>query len=115
MLAENGNHVGGRKRICGRHRRVGMFSKNHQEDCSLRALTAARPRSRSSSRSQEESAGNKRRDNLRGNSFTAANRIHAFIGLRFKMYLLYGYSERFGQRLPHSRKMGAQLRLLQDN
>jgi len=37
MLAKHGNYVGGRERICGCNRRVGMFSRKHLEDCSLRA------------------------------------------------------------------------------
>jgi len=62
------------------------------------------------SRVTEGISGNQRRYNLRGNGFTPANRIHAFIGLRLKVNLLYGYAERFGQRLPHLREMRAQLR-----
>ncbi len=43
---------------------------------------------RGSSWSAEESAGNQRRDDVRGNGFTPANRIHAFIGLRLQVNLL---------------------------
>src|SRR6266850_580951 len=108
MLAKNGHHVGGRERICGRNRRVGMFSRKPQEDCSVAAPATAEG-------SPEESAGNKCRNNVCGNSFTPANRIHAFIGLRLEVNLLRRYAKRSGQRFPHFWKIRPQLRLLEDH
>ena len=56
-----------------------------------------------------------RGDNVTGDRFAAADRIHAFVGLGLEVNFLCWYAQRFGQDFPHSWKMRSQLRALENH
>src|SRR5215469_10102420 len=48
-------------------------------------------------------------DDMCGDRFTPANRVHTFVGLSFQVNLFLRYAERSGQHLAHFREMGTEL------